>query len=199
MGAPNHCGGRRNLPKMSHSLSSIQRICSRKTLGSNMGVANLLLAPGAIYPRYAPATDVRFFKPAAAAEAFCNCFKFTFVADNFKHLACPQWPGFVAGSATFRPGTTFGQKLEVREIGQSDSIFHWSKELPGRKPCQDWNFPLSRQHFAKVQGSPQLRPVWTVHGRNSGTCVFGISLSDDIWREITVCFSIHRQLVLKEK
>ena len=109
----------------------------------------------------------------------------TFSGD-VKHLACPQWPGFGAGSATFRPVTTFGRKWEVREIGQSDSIFHWSKELPGRKSSQHWNFSLYRGHFAKVQVSSQQRPVWTVHGRNSGTCVFCISLSDDIWREITV-------------
>jgi len=35
-------------------LSSIQYICFRKTSISNMGSPNLLLAPGAIWPRYAP-------------------------------------------------------------------------------------------------------------------------------------------------
>jgi len=48
--------GRQKVPTMSQALSSIQYICFRKTSGSNMGAPNLLLllAPGAIYPRYAP-------------------------------------------------------------------------------------------------------------------------------------------------
>jgi len=64
--APNHSGGgeilrgRRMIveaqkaPTVPQALSSIQYICFRKTSGSNMGAPNLLLAPGAIYPRYAP-------------------------------------------------------------------------------------------------------------------------------------------------
>jgi len=77
----------------------------------------------------------------------------TFPGD-VKHLACPRWPGFVAGFATFRPGMIFGRKWEVREIRQSDSIFHWSKELPGRKFCQEWNFSLHLQHFANFKVLP---------------------------------------------
>ena len=56
----------------------------------------------------------------------------------------------------------------------------WEKILPGLI------FFSSSTAFCKFQGSSQQRPVWTVHGRNPWTCVFGISLSDDIWREITV-------------
>jgi len=54
MGVPNHCGVRRiagvrqKVPTMSQALSLIQCICFRKTSGSNMGVPNVLLAPGAI-------------------------------------------------------------------------------------------------------------------------------------------------------
>jgi len=51
--APNHWG-RPKVPKMSQVLSSTQLIYSQKTLGSNKGAPNLLLAPGAIWPRYAP-------------------------------------------------------------------------------------------------------------------------------------------------
>ena len=40
--------GRRKVSTVSQVLSSIQHICYRKTSGSNMGVPNLLLAPGAI-------------------------------------------------------------------------------------------------------------------------------------------------------
>jgi len=60
LGAVKYCGGRRmiveaqKVPTVSQALSSIQCICFRKTSGSNMGAPNLLLAPGAIYPRYAP-------------------------------------------------------------------------------------------------------------------------------------------------
>ena len=39
----------------SRLLSSIQCICFQKTSGSNMGAPNLILAPGAISPRYASA------------------------------------------------------------------------------------------------------------------------------------------------
>ena len=55
MGAQNNCEGRWKVPTMSKALSSIQWICFRKTSGSNMGAPNLFLAPGAIWPRYAPA------------------------------------------------------------------------------------------------------------------------------------------------
>jgi len=44
--ALNHWG-RQKVSKMSQGLSSMQQICLRKTLGSNMGGPNLLLAPGA--------------------------------------------------------------------------------------------------------------------------------------------------------
>jgi len=44
---PNHCGGRRKVPTLSQVLYSIQFICFRKTLGTNMGAPNLLLATGA--------------------------------------------------------------------------------------------------------------------------------------------------------
>jgi len=40
---------------MSQLLSSVLYICFRKTSGSNIGAPNLLHAPGAIKPRYAPA------------------------------------------------------------------------------------------------------------------------------------------------
>jgi len=53
-GAPNGCAGRRKVPTMSQALSSTQYICFQKTSVSNMGAPNLLLAPGAIQPRYAP-------------------------------------------------------------------------------------------------------------------------------------------------
>ena len=43
---------------MSQVLSSVQHICSRKTLGSNMGALNLFLAAGAIWPWYAPGCSV---------------------------------------------------------------------------------------------------------------------------------------------
>jgi len=46
--------GRRKVPTTSQVLSSIHYIYSQKTLGSNMGVPNLLLDPGAVWPRYAP-------------------------------------------------------------------------------------------------------------------------------------------------
>jgi len=58
--APNRCGAPidygwlQNVATMSQVLSSIQYICFRKTLGSNMGAPNFLLAPGAIQHRYAP-------------------------------------------------------------------------------------------------------------------------------------------------
>jgi len=40
------CPGRRKVPTMSQVLSWIQYICSRKTLGSNMGGAKLVSSPG---------------------------------------------------------------------------------------------------------------------------------------------------------
>jgi len=52
-GAPNHCEECRKVPTMSQVLSSIQYICFRKTVGSNMESPNLLLASGAIWPRNA--------------------------------------------------------------------------------------------------------------------------------------------------
>jgi len=52
--------GRRKVPTMSQVLSSIQYICFLTTLNSNMGAPNLLLAPGAIKLRYAPATSLGF-------------------------------------------------------------------------------------------------------------------------------------------
>ena len=52
--APIRCGERRKVPKMSQVLSSIQYIYFRKTSGSNTGSPNLLLVPGATYPRYDP-------------------------------------------------------------------------------------------------------------------------------------------------
>ena len=46
--------GRREVPTMSQVLSSIQYVCFGTTSGSsNMGAPNLLLVPGAIWPRYA--------------------------------------------------------------------------------------------------------------------------------------------------
>jgi len=45
--ASNH-GGRQKVPTISQVLTSAQYICSRKTLGSNMGAPNLFLALGAI-------------------------------------------------------------------------------------------------------------------------------------------------------
>ena len=48
--------GRWKAPTMLQVLSSVQYICFRKTSGSNMGAPNLLLAPGTIWPRYAPAS-----------------------------------------------------------------------------------------------------------------------------------------------
>ena len=47
-GAKAQCPGRRKVPTMSQVLSSAQYICSRNSLGSNMGAQNLFLAPGAI-------------------------------------------------------------------------------------------------------------------------------------------------------
>jgi len=41
--------GGAEVPTMSHILYSLQYICSRKALGSNMGAQNLFLIPGAIY------------------------------------------------------------------------------------------------------------------------------------------------------
>jgi len=54
MGAPNDCGGRRKFPTMSQIPPSIQSICFHKTSDSNMAAPNLVLASGAIFPRYAP-------------------------------------------------------------------------------------------------------------------------------------------------
>jgi len=51
--APNDYGWLQNVATMSQVLSSIQYICFRETLGSNMGAPNFLLAPGAIQHRYA--------------------------------------------------------------------------------------------------------------------------------------------------
>ena len=59
-GAPNDYGWLQNVATMSQVLSSIQYICFRKTLGSNMGAPNFLLVPGAIQHRYAP--DLYVFK-----------------------------------------------------------------------------------------------------------------------------------------
>jgi len=60
-------------------LSSIQYICFRKTSVLNIGAPNLLLGPGAIYPRYAP-------------EHIC----YTFNSDSFRSPGnCEQLP-FVA-------------------------------------------------------------------------------------------------------
>jgi len=56
-GEPDHCAERRNVPTMSQVRSSIQYICYRKASGSNMGAPNFLRAPGAIQPRYAPASS----------------------------------------------------------------------------------------------------------------------------------------------
>jgi len=47
-------GLRRKVPKISQVLSSMQWIYFRKSSGSNTGAPNLLLAPVAIWPRYAP-------------------------------------------------------------------------------------------------------------------------------------------------
>jgi len=41
------------------SQQSHKYFCFRKTSGSNMGSPNLLLAPGAIYPRYTPVYNTR--------------------------------------------------------------------------------------------------------------------------------------------
>ena len=49
---PNHWRRRRKVPTMSQALSSIQCICFRKISGSNIGASNLLLALGAVWPRY---------------------------------------------------------------------------------------------------------------------------------------------------
>jgi len=46
--APDYCGGRRKVPKMSQVLSSIEYTYFRKSLGSNMEAPNLLLALGPI-------------------------------------------------------------------------------------------------------------------------------------------------------
>ena len=53
--APNHRGEPKNPNNVPSILSLLQYICSRKTLWSNMGAQNLLLALGAILPWYAPA------------------------------------------------------------------------------------------------------------------------------------------------
>jgi len=47
-GAAESLAGRRKDPNISQKLFSIQHICFLKTLGSNTGAPNLLLAPGAI-------------------------------------------------------------------------------------------------------------------------------------------------------
>jgi len=52
--SPNYFRGRRKVQTMSQALPSIHYICFLKTSYSNMAVLNLLLAPGAIQPRYAP-------------------------------------------------------------------------------------------------------------------------------------------------
>jgi len=54
LGALKYCRGRKKVLTMFQAFSSIQYICFRKTSGSNMGMPNLLLALGAIHPRYAP-------------------------------------------------------------------------------------------------------------------------------------------------
>ena len=46
MGAPSDCGNRRKVPTMSQVLSSMQYICFRKTLSSNMGSHKLASCPG---------------------------------------------------------------------------------------------------------------------------------------------------------
>jgi len=58
MGLSNYCRRRqmrRKVPTMSQKLSSIQYICFRQVSSSNMWARNLLLAAGAIKPRYTPA------------------------------------------------------------------------------------------------------------------------------------------------
>jgi len=45
--------------QLSQALSSIQYICFRKALGSNMGAPNLFLDPGVIYPRWRHLSSLR--------------------------------------------------------------------------------------------------------------------------------------------
>jgi len=78
MGAPNGCGGHQKVPTTSQVPSSTQYICFRKTSVSNTGAPNLLLVPGAIWPRYAP---------GGIADHFENEFimSLAYLADIFSH------------------------------------------------------------------------------------------------------------------
>jgi len=59
---------------MSQVNFQIQYICFRKTSGSNMGAPNLLLAPGAIQPRYTPDyQQLLRFRPEAQWHRRMTC------------------------------------------------------------------------------------------------------------------------------
>jgi len=99
MGAPTHCVGHRKSPTMSQVLSSIQYICFVKTSGSNMGARNLLIDPGAIYPRYVPGMGRKIEVQETVHKDFYFCQAIFAPPSEWRpwHVPCLPYPRYATG------------------------------------------------------------------------------------------------------
>jgi len=71
LSVPNDCGGAKKSQQCHNHFLQCSTFCFRKTSGYNMGAPNLLLAPGPIYPLYAPVIQETSFVKKLIHSLLC--------------------------------------------------------------------------------------------------------------------------------